>query len=104
MANVCSQLCQFTEFFIETDINRIYNSAVSDLADEIEADEGIRIKRIWSTMEDDRVRETHSFLSGITPEEDGYFYPFDGDRARFPGDFENPANNVNCRCYIKLKR
>lgn len=88
----------------ETDMTRIYNTAVNDLAEQAEEADEISAERVWATMEDDKVRDTHSFLSGLTPEADGYFYTFDGDRARFPGDFENAANNVNCRCFIKLRR
>ena len=31
------------------------------------------------------------------------FYTYDGDHARFPGDFGNAANNVRCRCYLTYR-
>lgn len=54
----------------------------------------------WATMRDDRVRETHDYLEGMTQLFGRRFYSFDGDSARFPGDFSLPDNNVNCRCHL----
>ena len=82
----------------ETDSTRRYNEAVMDTAHRSEKQVGKR----WQTMEDERVRDTHSFLQGVTVGLDERFYTYDGDSARAPGDFALAENNVNCRCYIEL--
>ena len=60
------------------------------------------IMKTWHTMEDDRVRDTHWFIDGVTVPAESMFYTFDGDYARFPGDFTSAENNCRCRCTISL--
>ena len=56
----------------------------------------------WRTMEDERVRDTHVYLDGVKAASDERFYTYDGDSARFPGDFSKAQNNINCRCWIDI--
>ena len=90
---------------VETDSHRIYNDAVMNVgeAENAKAHDGIIAKQ-WVTMRDDRVRDTHDYLEGMTIPLNDRFYTYDGDSARYPGDFEDPANNVNCRCGIRLTK
>ena len=85
---------------VDTDLNRVYNDAVLDVGERSEG----AVMKTWETMLDDKVRDTHAYLEGMTVPKDSYFYTFDGDYARYPGDFKNPANSVNCRCRIRLSR
>ena len=81
---------------VDTDATRIYNTAILET--------GIKngaTQKTWVTMADDRVRETHDWLEGMTVPIDSYFYT-GGDKALAPGGFENPENNVNCRCVLKI--
>lgn len=84
----------------DTDSHRIYNDAVLNVGDKAEGN----VYKTWQTMLDDRVRDTHDYLEGMTVPISERFYTFDGDSARYPGDFDDPANNVNCRCGIVLTR
>ena len=84
---------------IDTEAHRDYNTGVSDAGEE----SGVSgIKKQWLTMLDEKVRDTHSYLEGVVVNLEDKFYTFDGDSARFPGDFSLPENNVNCRCGIAL--
>lgn len=86
---------------IDTESHRDYNTAVYDAGKE----SGISgLKKQYNTMDDDKVRDTHSYLEGMVVGIDDYFYTFDGDFALAPGGFKNPQNNVNCRCWITLVR
>lgn len=85
----------------ETDMTRIYNTAVLDVADTVAS--GTVMKR-WVTMADDRVRDTHDYLEGVAVPYDADFYTFDGDHARAPGLFSKPENVINCRCTLELFR
>lgn len=84
---------------IETEAHRNYNQGIYDCVEQ--SDENVI--KTWRTMLDERTRDTHAYLEGAHPADDGYFYTFDGDKGRFPGDFSSPENNVNCRCYLSLE-
>ena len=80
---------------VETDGNRVYNTGGMSGAKA----SGAKYKT-WGTMEDFKVRDTHDFLAGITVPIEDKFVTYDGDEAMTPGGFENPQNNVNCRCFL----
>ena len=79
----------------ETETHRIANTSALDTATRA----GARTKT-WVTMLDDRVRETHDYLEGMTVGVKEDFYTFDGDHASAPGLFSLPENNINCRCEL----
>ena len=79
----------------ETETHRDANTAALDAAKRA----GARNKT-WVTMMDDRVRETHDYLEGMTVSIDDDFYTYDGDHASAPGLFTLPQNNVSCRCEL----
>ncbi len=85
------------ERLIDSEFHRAYNQGSYDNAIQSKG-----IKR-WETMEDDKVRETHEYLQSVTAPIDGYFTTFDGDKARFPGDFSKAENNANCRCFLSYE-
>lgn len=88
---------------VETDTNRIYSDAVLNVGEKV-SKRGVPVSKTWNTMLDDRVRDTHEFLESVTVPVDRRFTTFDGDSARYPGDFADPHNNCGCRCYITLNR
>lgn len=79
----------------DTEMHRIANTAALETARR-----GGATKKTWATMLDDRVRETHDYLEGVTVGIDDEFITYDGDRAQFPGGFETAENNINCRCEL----
>lgn len=100
---------------IDTDMNRIYNDSVLDVGEKANSgrvewsDEDVpapdpngKVMKTWVTMADDRVRDTHDYLEGTSVPVDGRFFTYDNDYARYPGDFQLPQNNINCRCRISL--
>ncbi len=95
---------------VTSEYHRVYNNALYDGAKQFESwgrknfnAPARTVKKVWQTMLDDRVRDTHAYLEGTKVGLDEKFYTFDGDSARFPGDFEKPENNVNCRCVVRLE-
>lgn len=80
----------------DTEAHRIGNTAAEDTAVQAGA-----TTKTWVTMNDDRVRDTHDYLEMTTVPIGARFYSYDGDSARFPGDFGLPQNNINCRCILK---
>lgn len=83
----------------ETDAVRIYNESKLNTAKKNGAN-----NKTWHTMEDNRVRDTHIFLSEVTVPIDGLFYTYDGDKAPAPAQFESASNNVNCRCWLTFSK
>lgn len=84
---------------IDTESVRDYNAGVVDAGKQ----SGIPgIKKRWNTQLDERVRDAHMELEGMTVGIDDLFYTAD-DSAYAPGGFENPALNCNCRCYLTLQ-
>ena len=88
---------------VETDTNRIYSDAVLNVGEKV-SKRGVPVSKTWNTMLDDRVRSTHEYIESVTVPIDKRFYTYDGDSARYPGDFTDPQNNCGCRCYITLNR
>lgn len=83
---------------VDTDLNRVYNDSILDVGERADG----TVMKTWETMMDERVRDTHDYLQNTSVPIDRRFYTFDGDSARYPGDFTLPQNNVNCRCRISL--
>ena len=94
---------------VDTDMHRIYNDSilyVGERAEDEEPEDGGAVKptvmKTWETMMDERVRSTHFGLQSVSVPVNGRFHTWDGDSARYPGDFTDPNNNINCRCRIRL--
>ena len=81
---------------IETETHRVFETAKFNAA----VGSGKAVMKRWDTMLDDRVRDTHIFLEGSYVPLNAKFYTYDGDSAYFPGGFELPQNNINCRCGV----
>ena len=85
---------------IDTEAHRDYNTAVYDAA-KASGKDGIR-KR-WNTQLDNRVREPHAYMEGLTVGLNDRFYTYTGESALFPGGFGVPELDINCRCYVTLE-
>ena len=83
---------------MNTDLHRVYNEAVYNTS----VASGRTLYKLWATELDDKVRDTHEYLEGMTARLDERFFTYDGDSALFPGDFTLAENNVNCRCVIEI--
>lgn len=83
----------------ETESHRIFSDGQWDCATV-----GGATKKTWLTMRDDRVRESHWYLDGLTVGINDYFYTLSGDRTLYPGEFGVASEDVNCRCYVKYSR
>lgn len=88
---------------IDTEYHRDFNTGQDDMAKEIQKESGRPIKKVWYTMLDERVRDTHDYLEGVSVPIDEKFYTYDGDSAESPGNFSLAENNINCRCVIGYK-
>ena len=101
----------------DTESHRVYTDSQYDTAKEVESQsrksnsnppdvksKSYKVKKTWRTMLDDKVRDTHEFLEGVSLDLDERFYTFDGDSSLKPGGFEMAENNINCRCELQLSK
>lgn len=69
------------------------------------ADQGLKLKKVWISRSDRRVRPLHLKLHGKTVSVDGDFWrwPGTGQRLRWPGDRAAPPEaTIGCRCVCLL--
>lgn len=57
-------------------------------------------KKTWHTMEDDRVRDSHFWLEGVSAPINGEFYNYKGESTMYPGEWGIAEEDVNCRCWV----
>ena len=60
--------------------------------------------KTWGTMLDDRVRDTHEYLEGVTIPIEAEFYSFRGGSTLYPGQWGIPEEDCNCRCYLTFSK
>lgn len=87
---------------VESEYHRIYNTAIQNTAESYHIETGSTVTKTWITLKDNKVRETHRYLEGMTVGIDEMFVTYDRDFAQYPGGFTKAGNNVNCRCVIRL--
>ena len=79
---------------VDTDMNRVYNDSVLDVGEKANRgrvelpntdapvpDATGRVMKTWVTMADDRVRDTHDYLEGMSVPINERFFTFDNDYA-----------------------
>lgn len=86
---------------IDTEAHRDFNTGAFNCAKASGKD---GLKKRWETMQDDRVRDAHDYLQGVTVGLDDLFYTYTGDSALYPGGFGVPELDINCRCSISIIR
>ena len=86
---------------IDTEAHRDYNTGVYNAA---KASGITGLKKQWHTRMDNRVRDPHAYLEGVSVGLDDRFYTYSGESALYPGGFGVPELDVNCRCSITIVR
>lgn len=86
----------------QSEYHRVFNTAMADGADFVGLSK--QVSKTWITVGDDKVRETHQYLEGVTIPIEEKFYTVDGDSALYPSDFQYAENNVNCRCIVEYRQ
>jgi hypothetical protein len=85
-----------TARIIRTEGNRNMNAG-SYLNTEDLKSEGVKVRRMWVATLDSRTRDSHQALDGVYEDANGLWH-IGGDSARYPNDFSDPAESINCRC------
>ncbi len=80
----------------EAESIRVYNQAVLDSAEKAGAKE-----KTWNSIGDERTRDSHTALDGITIPLDAYFYT-GKSKTLAPGGFDEAGENCGCRCFLTV--
>lgn len=91
------------ERLLETEYHRCEETGAYDSAKQYANKHNTRMVKVYQTMMDMKVRDTHDYLQGMEVGIDDDFYTYDGDHAPFPGQFTLAENNINCRCWVEYK-
>ena len=83
---------------IETEAHRDSNAGAYATATKAGA-----TQKVWHTMLDDRVRDSHQYLEGVVAPIDGEFYSFEGNHTQYPGQWGIAEEDVNCRCFLTYR-
>ena len=83
---------------IDTEAHRMWIEGGEDRKDACGAE-----TKTWVTVGDNRVRDNHRYLEGVTIPVDADFYTPDGDIGKAPGLFGTAKNNTYCRCILKYE-
>lgn len=82
---------------VRTEGHRVMESAKLDRLDEAHK-QGIKMHKVWVSSRDERVRSTHSSMDGQKVPYEGEFTSPSGAKAKCPGYFGIPEEDINCRC------
>lgn len=83
---------------VATEAHRIQEAAVYDLHKKAKS-RGADIVRQWNSTLDGRTRDAHRRMDGQIVEVDEPFV-MGGQKAMYPGNFGDPAQDCNCRCTV----
>ena len=61
---------------------------------------GADVIDFWDAALDGKTRTTHRMLDGQRRNKKGYFEA-NGKKAKYPGGFGDPAEDINCRCRVR---
>lgn len=71
--------------------------AFNDLAD----NENVQVFKIWHTMDDEAVRDTHDAMEGVKVAYDEDFVLPSDARCQYHKGTGVAAEDINCRCYVE---
>lgn len=80
----------------DNETSRVFSDGQWDCANSIDGE----IYKTWNNMEDDKVRESHWYLGGMTIPLQEYFRTLNGDETLYPRRFGIPDEDIGCRCWL----
>lgn len=86
---------------VRTEIHRLRNQIMFNLA-KLVSKSGIKLKKTWIARMDNRTRQAHRRLNGTTKPINSDFTSTVGGHGPAPGLMGNAADDINCRCKLRL--
>jgi hypothetical protein len=98
IANIAKVPFSRAKTIVRTESHRIQQASKYD-AQQSAIKKGANVVKQWNSTLDGSTRPTHQRLDGQIREVDEFF-EMDGKKAKYPGDFGDPAEDCNCRCQL----
>lgn len=95
------QFASKVETLVETDGHRVRSEGRLDGGETLSS-VGLTVTKTWRGVLDEKERDAHVALEGVTLPLDGLF-EIDGFKAPAPGLFGTPEYDVNCRCELEIR-
>lgn len=88
-----------TKLIARTEGHRIQQEATYNLQARAK-EKGAKIFKQWDSTLDKKTRPTHRELDGQMIGVNDYFHSSGGGKALYPGGFDDPKEDCNCRCCL----
>ena len=80
---------------------RVLEDSKYQVFEDIAENESVQVFKVWHTMGDEAVRDTHQAMEGIkVPYDDEFILP-SGATCLYPKSTGIAAEDINCRCYVE---
>lgn len=86
---------------VATEAHRVKEQARAEAIDHA-VEQGVQLKKIWVATLDNLTRDGHGELDGQAADAEGLFH-LNGLSAEYPGGFGDPAEDINCRCTVRVE-
>lgn len=80
---------------------RVLEDSKYESMKDIAENESVQVFKVWHTMGDEAVRDTHIAMEGVKVPYDEEFVLPSGATCLYPKDTGVPSEDINCRCYVE---
>lgn len=84
-----------------TESARVLEDSKYQAFEDLANNESVQVFKIWHTMGDEAVRDTHDAMEGVKVAYDEDFILPSGARCQYPKGTGVAAEDINCRCYVE---
>lgn len=84
-----------------TESARVLEDSKYQAFEDLASNENVKVFKIWHTMGDEAVRDTHDAMEGVKVLYDEDFILPSGARCQYPKGTGVAAEDINCRCYVE---
>lgn len=84
-----------------TESARVLEDSKYQAFEDLANNDSVQVFKIWHTMEDEAVRDTHDAMEGVKVLYDEDFVLPSGAKCQYPKGTGVAAEDINCRCYVE---
>lgn len=84
-----------------TESARVLEDSKYQAFEDLAGNENVQVFKIWHTMGDEAVRDTHDAMEGVKVAYDEDFILPSGAKCQYPKGTGVAAEDINCRCYVE---
>lgn len=84
-----------------TESARVLEDSKYQAFEDLANNENVQVFKIWHTMGDEAVRDTHDAMEGVKVLYDEDFVLPSGAKCQYPKGTGVAAEDINCRCYVE---